>query len=66
MIYLLFAFDDYYPAGGMGDCLGVINAADDAHAVDRAREILKGERHRDCVELVRIDPDRGWIAVEIP
>jgi len=30
MRYLLFGFDDYFPAGGMGDCKGKFEQIEDA------------------------------------
>lgn len=51
--YILFAYDQYYPGGGAGDCLKVFTAATDAEAIAVARDTI-GSRHYDYTDLVRV------------
>lgn len=58
MIYVLFAYDDYYPGGGLFDIKAVFTAADDEEACDRVPPMmvspsrpLGGDQNFELVEI---------------
>jgi hypothetical protein len=63
--YLLFAFADYYPSGGINDCRAVLLADGDEAAVKRANEIIEGGMLRDKhnAQLVRVNADGTAIVI---
>jgi len=55
MPYILFAFDSYYPCGGIGDCIGIILADSDKEAILKAKDLKKESDHLDYWELIKIE-----------
>ena len=55
--YLLFAYESYYPGGGMNDCKGVFSAENDEQATAKALEVFKASDPRDNWSLVRLTSD---------
>lgn len=56
MIYLLFAFDSYYPGGGTADFVGAYDAAGNAAALEHGKRLKDmHDRHFDHWEVARLD-----------
>jgi hypothetical protein len=56
VLYLVFAYEQYYPSGGMGDCEGVYTEPRAAWA--KAQELM--ERIPDNLEIVMVRRDGSW------
>lgn len=65
MVYLLFAFDIYYPDGGMLDCIRVFEETDDAAAIETSLEMDLAGHSADCFHLVATDTTvSSWRPIE--
>jgi hypothetical protein len=58
-MYLLFAYDNYYPNGAMDDCRGVFSTIEDAQA---SRPAWK-RYDEDHIEIVHLREDGQWALV---
>ena len=58
LFWMVFAYDQYYPCGGFGDCKG------SGLTFDEAVEMAKGLGGRDRVTLVEMFSDGNWRETE--
>ena len=54
MNYLVFAFDQYYPDGGWGDCLGTAESIEEAKQIAESLATERARQSREPLELVQI------------